>query len=108
MERWATSQLNDSLGRFKNDITSIEVHVSDENSDRMSDNHKRCMMEARLAHHESIAVHHHAPSIDEAFRGASQKLKHALDHAMGKLRDHRSRESIRRDPQLGVAGATDV
>lgn len=108
MERWATEQLRESLSRFKNDITSIEVHVSDENSDRVSADHKRCMMEARLAHHEPIAVHHHAASIDEAFRGANQKLKHALDHALGKLRDRRSRQSIRRDPDLdalGVPGA---
>jgi len=102
MERWAQTQLNESLSRFKNDITSIEVHMSDENSDKVSTDHKRCMMEARLAHHEPVAVNHHASTIDEAFRGASQKLKHALEHVVGKLRDHRARESIRRDPNAGA------
>ncbi|MDB5964509.1 MAG: putative ribosomal subunit interface protein [Polaromonas sp.] len=102
LERWANTQLNESLGRFKNDITSIEVHMSDENADKVSPDHKRCMMEARLAHHEPIAVNHNAPSIDEAFRGASDKLKRALDHSLGKLRDHRARESIRRDVDPGA------
>ena len=97
MERWATQLLNDSLARFRHDITSVEVHLSDENSERISPGHKRCLMEARLAHHEPVVVNHLAPSLDEAFRGANQKLKHALEHAMGKQRNHRERVSIRRD-----------
>ena len=108
MERWANTQLSESLARFKNDITSIEVHMSDENSDKMSADHKRCMMEARLAHHEPIAVNHYAGTIDDAFRGANQKLKHALEHAVGKLRDHRARDSIRRDPGSQAANAFDI
>lgn len=105
MERWATTQLNDSLNRFKNDITTIEVHMSDENSDKVSADHKRCMMEARLVNHEPVAVNHNATTIDEAFRGANQKLKHALEHVVGKLRDHRARQSIRRDTDLDAGAA---
>lgn len=105
MERWATTQLNDSLNRFKNDITTIEVHMSDENSDKVSADHKRCMMEARLVNHEPVAVNHNAATIDEAFRGANQKLKHALEHVVGKLRDHRARQSIRRDTDLDTGAA---
>ncbi len=97
-ERWASTTLHESLGRFKDDITRIEVHMSDENADRISTDQKRCMMEARLAHHEPLAVNHHAPSQDEAFRGASEKLKRMLEHTLGKLRDHRARESIRHEP----------
>ena len=105
MERWASTQLNDSLNRFKQDITSIDVHMSDENSDKISADHKRCMMEARLVNHEPVAVNHYASTIDEAFRGANAKLKHALEHAVGKLRDHRARQSIRRstDPDPGTS-----
>ena len=102
MERWATGQLSDALERFKKDITSIEVHLSDQNADKVSADHKRCVMQARLAHHDPIAVNHNASTIDEAFRGATEKLKRALEHAMGKLRDHRARESIRHKPDLGI------
>lgn len=105
-ERWATAQLNASLSRFKDDITRIEVHMSDENSERISTDHKRCLMEARLAHHEPLAVNHRASSQDEAFRGASDKLKHALEHFLGKLRNHRARESIRRDADLDANEVT--
>ena len=95
-ERWASAELNESLSRFKADITRIEVHMSDENSDKVSAEHKRCVMEARLAHHEPVAVNHNAPSQDLAFRGATEKLKRLLEHTLDKLRDHRSRDSIRR------------
>lgn len=101
-ERWASTELNASLSRFKDDITRIEVHMSDENSGKVSTDHKRCMMEARLAHHEPVAVNHDASSQDLAFRGASDKLKHLLERTLDKLRDHRSRESIRREPDPGV------
>lgn len=98
-ERWATEELNRSLSRFKGDVTRIEVHMSDENSDKVSVDHKRCMMEARLAHQEPLAVNHNASTQDEAFRGAAEKLKRVLEHTLGKLRDHhRDRESIRHAP----------
>ena len=102
-ERWASTELNVSLSRFKDDITRIEVHMSDENSDKISADHKRCMIEARLAHHEPLAVNHHAPSQDEAFRGATEKLKRLLEHTLDKLRNHRARESIRHEPDPGAA-----
>jgi hypothetical protein len=47
-----------------------------------------------------VAVHNHAPGLDEAFRGAEEKLKRALDSALGRQKDHRDRESIRRDAEL--------
>jgi hypothetical protein len=66
-ERWASGELHESLSRFKGDITRIEVHMSDENSDKASPDQKRCVMEARLAHHEPLAVNHNAPNQDLAF-----------------------------------------
>ncbi len=52
----------------------------------------------RPANHPPLAASHHAPNVDAAFRGASDKLKHALEHALDKvLKNHRDRDSIRRD-----------
>ena len=99
-ERWANAELNDTFSRFRDDITRIEVHMSDENGEKVSADHTRCMMEARLANREPVAVNHQAGNQDEAFRGASDKLKRVLEHTLGKLRDHRARESIRREPGL--------
>jgi hypothetical protein len=44
-----------------------------------------------------VTVTQHAPSLDEAFRGAADKLKRALDSALGRHDKHRDRESIRKD-----------
>lgn len=95
-EQWAKTELNTLFGRFKEDITRIEVHLSDENGDKKSTDDKRCVMEARMAKHQPLAVTHNASSVDEAFRGAAAKLKRLLESTIGKLREH-DRESIRHD-----------
>ncbi|WP_332814511.1 HPF/RaiA family ribosome-associated protein [Ramlibacter sp.] len=99
LERWASGFLNDALARFGEDITRIEVQLSDTNSAKSGPHDKRCMLEARLAGTEPVAATHHAPSQDEAFRGATQRLIKLLDSKLGKLdrREHRDRETIRRE-----------
>jgi hypothetical protein len=99
LERWANEQLNESLARFAQDITRVEVQLRDNNSGRKGADDKRCTLEARLAGHNPIATSHDAPSQDEAFRGATHKLVHALEHALGKLdrQTHRNRDTIRKE-----------
>jgi hypothetical protein len=103
LERWASEYLNESLGRFEQDITSIEVQLTDENhAVKGGGVDKRCMLEARVNGHAPIAVTNYAPDQNLAFRGAVEKLSHALDHRFGKLdrREHRMRDTIRRDPEV--------
>lgn len=97
LERWANEEIRQALDRFSADVTRIEVHLSDENHDKSGAGDKRCAMEARIAGRQPVAVTQHAPNLDEAFRGASAKLKHALDSALGRQDRHRDRESIRKD-----------
>jgi len=103
LERWASEYLNEHLARFEQDLTSIEVQLSDENhGTRGGETDKRCMMEARVNGRAPIAVTNFAPDQNLAFRGAADKLENALDHAFGKLdrREHRVRETIRRGPEV--------
>ena len=106
LERWTNDYLNESLARFRQDITRIEVQMRDTNSGKKGADDKRCTLEARVTGHEPLAVTHHAPSQDEAIRGATQKLVHHLEHVFGKLdrHQHRDRETIRRDPSAVDAG----
>jgi hypothetical protein len=109
LERWAGGYLNEQLARFDQDITSIEVQMTDENhAGKGGGDDKRCMMEARLNGRAPVAVTHFAPEQNLAFRGAAEKLARALDHAFGKLdrREHRERETIRKDPAVVEAIAT--
>lgn len=103
LERWATAYLSRQLARYAQDVTSIEVQLTDENQGAkggVAD--KRCMLEARLNGRTPLAVTHNAADQDLAFRGATEKLIHALDHALGKLdrQGHRERDTIRRDAEV--------
>lgn len=103
LERWASDYLNEQLARFDQDLTSVEVQMTDENhATRGGGVDKRCMLEARINGRAPVAVTNYGPDQNLAFRGATEKLAHALDHAFGKLdrREHRVRDTIRRDPEV--------
>ena len=102
LERWSTEYLNEQLARFAQDITRVEVQLRDTNGARTGDSDIRCMLEARVTGHEPVTATHHAGTQDEAFRGATQRLLHALEHLFGKLdrHQHRARDTIRRDPSI--------
>ncbi len=98
---WVESEVSHTLSRFSDHITRVEVHLSDENSNKSGGNDKRCLMEARLSAHQPLAVSYHAGSIDGAFRGAAEKLKRSLENTLGRLKDHHGRDSIRGNEDTG-------
>lgn len=102
LERWANDFLNEELARFRQEITRVEVQLTDENRARGGSDDKRCMLEARLNGHEPVAVNHHGETQDEAIRGAASKLLRALEHTLGKLdrHEHRNRETIRKSESV--------
>ncbi len=75
------------LNHFTDQITRVEVHLGDENSLKEGSDDKRCMLEARVAGMQPIAVTHHAETLDHAIYGAADKLKRSLESAVGKRRD---------------------
>lgn len=83
----AKATVESTLGHLAEHITRVEVHLSDENGNQSGSHDKRCMMEARLKGHQPIAVTDEAEAIDRAIDGAAEKLKHALDHTLGRLHD---------------------
>jgi ribosome-associated translation inhibitor RaiA len=81
--------VEDALSRFSDQITRVEVHLSDENSrNKSGHNDKRCMLEARLEGFQPIAVTHRAATLDQAVDGAADKLKNSIESTLGRLRDH--------------------
>jgi ribosome-associated translation inhibitor RaiA len=74
------------LDRFKEHITRVEIHLSDENSDnKVGTDAMRCLLEARLAGLQPIAVSHQAATLEQALDGAVEKLKRSLDSTLGQL-----------------------
>ena len=100
LERWADGEIKGALARFVEEVTRVEVHMSGETPGKTGGGDKRCTMEARLAHHQPVAVTHDAPSQDEAFRGALAKLKRIVEHTLARIEGRRDRESIRKDVDI--------
>jgi ribosome-associated translation inhibitor RaiA len=80
--------LLEELSRFSENITRLEVHLSDENGHKDGLNDKRCMIEARLQGRQPIAVKDLAATHELAVSGAVDKLKSSLEKIMGKLSTH--------------------
>ncbi|KTD21442.1 HPF/RaiA family ribosome-associated protein [Legionella israelensis] len=81
------NEINKKLDRFSNYLTRIEVHLGDENSQKSGQYDKRCLLEARLKHHQPIVVSDNASTVMQATTGAVKKLKHALKNTIGRLSD---------------------
>jgi len=79
--------VQDSLSRFSDQITRVEVHLSDENSHKSGQDDKRCVMEARLEGRQPTAVTHQAATLNEAVDGDAEKLTASLESTLGRLRD---------------------
>jgi ribosome-associated translation inhibitor RaiA len=84
-----------ALERFGDQITRVEVHLSDENGAKSGGADKRCLMEARLAGRQPVAVSHEAATLQGAFDGAAKKLQHLLESALGRSHDRKGDASIR-------------
>ena len=93
-----------ALSRLRDHITRVEVHLTDESSHKSSPNDKRCVMEARLEHHQPIAVTHHAATGDQAVEGAADKLARLIEHTVGRRQDQ---QGHRTDPPLAQPTRTE-
>ena len=76
-----------ALSRFRDRITRVEAHLSDTNSHKMKGDDIRCVLEARLAGHQPIAVTHQAPTVELAVNGAADKLERSVESVLGRLNE---------------------
>lgn len=90
LQEYVEATVTGTLGRFREQVTRVEVHLSDENgSERGGPDDKRCMMEVRVEGQAPSAVTHHAATVRESIDGAANKLERVLDSLFGKARSHR-------------------
>lgn len=90
-----TTDIETMLGRFSDQLTRIEVHLSEASATRSGGADKQCLMEARPAGRQPLAVTHQAATLEEAYRGAARKLRSAVESTFGKLTDQKGAASIR-------------
>ncbi|PKP26999.1 MAG: hypothetical protein CVU03_00155 [Bacteroidetes bacterium HGW-Bacteroidetes-2] len=88
LESYYTSLIEKSLSRFDDTISRIEVHFSDENSEKFGTDDKRCLIEARLNGRQPLVVTNTADTIEKSFSGSLDKMKRKLDTTSDKMRNH--------------------
>ncbi|MEA5467618.1 HPF/RaiA family ribosome-associated protein, partial [Spirulina sp. 06S082] len=89
-----TGVVEESLSRFGDRITQVNVHLSDENSDKKGGgDDMRCTIEARLAGSQPLAVTHQAATLNQAVDGAAEKVTHLLESTLGRLEHQASHRS---------------
>ncbi|TKB63115.1 MAG: HPF/RaiA family ribosome-associated protein [Nitrospira sp.] len=81
------TRLEGAVGRFRDRITRVEAHLSDSNSHKTKGNDIRCVLEARLAGHQPIAVTHQAATVELALSGAADKLERSVESTLGRLKE---------------------
>lgn len=86
-----SSTIESRLSRISEHITLVQVHLSDENSDKNIKNDKRCMIEARLEGRQPVVVTENAVTLNFALNGAIDKLISMIDSIIGRQRDQRSK-----------------
>lgn len=96
-------EIIETLNRFSNNITRVEVHLSDENSDKKSkEKDKRCMIEARLEGRQPIVVTDNAETLKEALEGAINKLINMIDSIHGRQHDQKRHKVEQSIPDINI------
>jgi len=90
------AEVTAGLSRFSDQLTRVEVHLGDENADKGGLADKRCMIEARPAGQQPVAVTNHGATVEEASNGALRKLTSLLDSQFGRLDNRKRGATVRR------------
>jgi len=95
--RRVEAEVNTALARFSERLTRVEVHLGDESAGTSTVADMRCTIEARPAGQQPVVVTHHADTVDEACRGATQKLQALLESKFGRLKNRKGGATIRQE-----------
>ena len=78
--------VGNSLDRFAEQVSRVEVHISDQNSDKkFGTDDIRCLLEVRLNGLQPITVSDSAATLEQAVDGALEKLTRSLNSTLGRL-----------------------
>lgn len=88
LESFVSEKIASGLKHFSNNITRIEVHLSDQNADKGGTDDIQCKLEARLEGLQPIMVVSKSDSKEEALDDAIDKMKSSLDSIKGKMKNH--------------------
>ncbi|MCI5071543.1 HPF/RaiA family ribosome-associated protein [bacterium] len=78
----------DNLQHFSSFVTRVNVHMSDENSEKGGAYDKKCTIETRIEKLKPIAVSHNSETMEEALTGALDKTHRSLKKIKEKNFNH--------------------
>ncbi|SDA49525.1 ribosomal subunit interface protein [Algoriphagus alkaliphilus] len=87
LETFVSEKVNSGLKHFVENITRIEVHLSDQNADKGGSDDIHCKIEARLEGIQPVIVVGKSGSKEKALDEAVDKMKAKLGTIMGKIKN---------------------
>lgn len=95
LAQWVQDEAGSRLARFRENLTRLEVFLTDLDGGKSGSNDKRCRLEARVAGRPPVSVTADADKMASAFIDAVDKLVRLLDTELGRVRDRHGRDTIR-------------
>lgn len=88
------AQVTETLERFSDRVSRVELYVADENAQKAGSNDIRCTIEARVSGIAHLAVNEKTDQLETAVAGALGKLETALEREFGRLDSRRVRPGV--------------
>ena len=96
LAQWVQEEINTKMARLKEYVVRVEVFLTGVDALKSTGGPgKRCVLETRATGRPPIAVNAEAEKVKEAFSGAIEKLRRAVEADLGKVKDKHGRESVR-------------
>ena len=95
LAQWITGEATSKLARFRDQVTRLEVFITDVDAGKSGANDKRCRLEARPAGRQPVSVTGEGDKVAVAFNSAVTKLLSVLDTDLGRVKDKNGRDTIR-------------
>ncbi|MBX3632791.1 MAG: ribosomal subunit Interface protein [Acidovorax sp. SCN 68-22] len=95
LARWISEETAAKLARFRDQVTRVEVFLTDVDAGKSGAQDKRCRLEARPAGRQPVTVTADGDKLAVAFSAALDKLVRALDTDLGRMKDKNGRDTIR-------------
>ncbi|GAB4399456.1 MAG: HPF/RaiA family ribosome-associated protein [Rhodoferax sp.] len=86
MDRWAAETVQQKLQRFKDQITRVELHLSDLSGGKNpGQGNVQCVLESRPQGLPPLAVKHQGNNVSQAIEGALEKSLRQLESALARV-----------------------
>lgn len=89
VEAYFTQRIQDDLKHYQDQVTRVEVHLSDKDGSKSGAKDKKCTIEVRPKGLNPLAVTSHEDKIEKAIDSATKKMASKLKTSLGKLQNVR-------------------